>query len=336
MGLTRSFLKRLAEAEARGAGPASVQIDRPRDITSVAQLATWLAGEAGETLVSQGRLAAGAARESLRRNTSDLHGCSPLYVLLFVAMPGWGKNQLCERLAALDSAEGGAVVRRALGIEPGGRFEGEGNGPGLTPSIGWTSLEGDVLGKEAFWQQACAAVRNPSLGLLVLNRNFPPNSWKTLDRLRSEALTIGRPLVPIALLPRCSSHTDTAHGCTGEISGTNAFTLEELLVCLSSVQGREAHPAALDSTSSDTCRVAALFYSLYAVFSPEALFGEASALARSFDPRGRAVWVDWLQPGVRSRLSPALRDLARRVESAIHRLCAPQIRQAGSNPRQHT
>ena len=43
----------------------------------------------------------------------------PVYVVVFVTMPGWGKNVLCDLLAALD-AEGGEYSSE--GGKEGGKY----------------------------------------------------------------------------------------------------------------------------------------------------------------------------------------------------------------------
>lgn len=96
------------------------------------------------------------------------------------------------------------------------------------------------------------ALARRTLRLLVLNRNFPPNSWQvSLEKLKSFAAREGRHVVPIAVLPFSRG------------TARNAFGLEELAVCLNGVQNRTDHGTNLDVTCNETCKVTSLFYNLY-------------------------------------------------------------------------
>ena len=81
--------------------------------------------------------------------------------MIFITMPGWGKNALCEAIQSCPNAEGAGLASR-LGLRPGSRVE---------------VLEGDEL-KQGFRPAVQRHVRDPDVRVLVLNRNFPPNSWQ--------------------------------------------------------------------------------------------------------------------------------------------------------------
>jgi hypothetical protein len=158
----------------------------------------------------------------------DAPSVKPLYVVMFVTMVGWGKNQVCEGLAATTSD-----LASEMGLE--GR---------------WQILEGDVLAS-SFWPQVSAAIADPSLGLLILNRNFPPNSWDASLRRLQAASEGKRLLIPIAVVPKSTG------------TPTSPFSLLDFAVCLRGVQGRSGHGTQLDGSNQATASVASMFYGLY-------------------------------------------------------------------------
>ncbi len=155
-------------------------------------------------------------------------GAEPLYVIMFVTIVGWGKNEVCRGLGAQ-----GARLADELGVS--GR---------------WVILEGDTL-KNSFWPQVSTCIRDPSLRLLILNRNFPPNSWEPSVRKLHAASHGKRLLVPVAVVPKS----------VGTL--TSPWSLLDLAVCLKGVQGRTGHGTQLDESNMEAAHVTAKFYDMY-------------------------------------------------------------------------
>jgi len=159
------------------------------------------------------------------------------------------------------------------------------------------------------WQAAANALASPSLRLLVLNRNFPPNSWSSsLSKLRSAADASRRRVLPIAVLPQSFG------------APTNAISLAELAVCLRSVQQRTGHAAQLDAASRDSCRVASIFYNCFRAPGPDHLL---PSLRRLFTPR--VAVVPWLRQDVVQRLPEALREVAWQVAQTRQQDFSPEM-----------
>jgi len=101
----------------------------------------------------------------------------PLIVALFVTTVGWGKNSVCSELEAQGLLQ--SLVPEGEG--GGGRYK---------------VLEGDAM-PQTFWKEVGRAAADPSLSLLVLNRNFPPNSWtKCLKQVKQRETQNASSLVP--------------------------------------------------------------------------------------------------------------------------------------------
>jgi hypothetical protein len=95
----------------------------------------------------------------------------PLIVALFVTTVGWGKNSVCSELEAQGLFQ--SLVPEGAG--GGGRYK---------------VLEGDAM-PQTFWKEIGRAAADPCLSLLVLNRNFPPNSWtKCLSQVKQSRILI--------------------------------------------------------------------------------------------------------------------------------------------------
>ena len=114
-------------------------------------------------------------------------GLAPLHVVMFVTMVGWGKNALCESLQHLSAAaEGGrGGLEQQLGLPEGARA---------------CVLEGDALGGH-FWNEVGRQARCEQVHLLILNRNFPPNSWEPSCRKIMQAVAGQRAVRFVALVP---------------------------------------------------------------------------------------------------------------------------------------
>jgi len=84
-------------------------------------------------------------------------------------------------------------------------------GEGLIQELGLAGsakvLEGDEL-KSEFWPEVGRALQDENISLLILNRNFPPNSWTPSIRKIRESLR-GRRATRVAVVPEsngCNTH----------------------------------------------------------------------------------------------------------------------------------
>mmetsp|Transcript_17621 Transcript_17621/g.48873 ORF Transcript_17621/g.48873 Transcript_17621/m.48873 type:complete len:110 (-) Transcript_17621:2049-2378(-) len=74
-------------------------------------------------------------------------------------------------------------------------------------------LESDVL-KTNFWNSVNQAMAIEQLRVLVLNRNFPPNSWApSISKLREFARARGRKVGTFAIT-FVGTHTRVENGCS--------------------------------------------------------------------------------------------------------------------------
>ena len=91
----------------------------------------------------------------------ERRGGKSLHVYAFVTMVGWGKNTLLNELSSLDATSCKEYF-----------------GSSIPPVI----LESDEIGKDKFWPVVEQTIRDGDNDFdhLILNKNFPPNSWKVL------------------------------------------------------------------------------------------------------------------------------------------------------------
>ena len=182
---------------------------------------------------------------------------SVIFVVIFITMVGWGKNALCQAIQDSHGAGSGGLASR-LGLKGGARVE---------------VLEGDKL-KQGFWPAVQRHVRDPDVRVLVLNRNFPPNSWQACARKvaqASESLpsALHRPVRFVAVLPTAMHTVGVSEGVGGTMTdaegqdrgevGVNGgvcsdsehpFAPVELAVCMHGVLRRRGHLALLDGVQS--------------------------------------------------------------------------------------
>jgi hypothetical protein len=93
---------------------------------------------------------------------------------------------------------------------------------------------------------------DPTCKTLLVNRNFPPNSWRGfLKELRVKAKEFKRRVLFRPLMPILEGRSD------------NAFSLRELAVCVSAVQCRLNHPTRLDETSGAIPSVMTMFFNTF-------------------------------------------------------------------------
>eukprot|EP00960_Hanusia_phi_P005501 160133-Hanusia_phi.AAC.1 len=148
-----------------------------------------------------------------------------LHVYTFVTMVGWGKNTFLNELFAID----------AISCD---RYFGQPTAPII--------LESDEIGKDQFWSAVQETIKGGGADLrhLILNKNFPPNSWKgTVDRLKMICNERNRSLCLHAVVP------------------TSLF---EFALCLYAVRNRKEHPN-LSASAKNVPEVVTLFYNLYDV-----------------------------------------------------------------------
>ena len=182
---------------------------------------------------------------------------SVIFVVIFITMVGWGKNALCQAIEDRHDAESGGLASR-LGLKSGARVE---------------VLEGDEL-KQGFWPAVQRHVRDPDVRVLVLNRNFPPNSWQACARKvaqASESLpsALRRPVRFVAVLPTAMHTVGASEGVggtmtnaegqdRGEVGGKGGacsdsqhpFAPVELAACMHGVLRRRGHLTLLDGVQS--------------------------------------------------------------------------------------
>ena len=184
-------------------------------------------------------------------------GSPPVYVLMFVTMVGWGKNHLCdalEQLSALGrgSAAAGVSLEGALGLKAGAKV---------------VVLEGDALGN-GFWPAVSKHVRQPEVQVLILNRNFPPDSWAPSRQKVIDAAGRTRRVHFVALVPapaeaagaRLSGQDNTLQ----QSASRHPFALAELAVCMHGVLQRRAHPSKLDGEQCpEASKIVSNFYDYY-------------------------------------------------------------------------
>ncbi|EKX47290.1 hypothetical protein GUITHDRAFT_106740 [Guillardia theta CCMP2712] len=199
---------------------------------------------------------------------------STIHIVMFVTVVGWGKNAICDKLEAIHKqslAGGGGGLHGLLGLP-----EGE-----------LCVLEGDHL-KKTFWTEVEKVFRRKSMNLLILNRNFPPNSWATsLSKLDKAGKMAGR-----------SFHVSAALPYSQATSGY-AFGLADLAVCLQSVQMRRNHGTSLDGEQSqETCKVTSMFFNFYN-------YQDWETLAQSVRTQltRRVAVVPWLKEGAEEELA---------------------------------
>lgn len=135
-------------------------------------------------------------------------------------------------------------------------------------------------------------VANRKIKLLILNRNFPPNSWQpSLEKLGAACQRINRRMKHVAVVPQ-SSGTDS-----------NAFSAEDLAVCLHSVQGRSGHGTNLDQSSPDCSKVTKMFYGFY--FNGSGHKTLLDSISRQL--ARRTILVQWLQGDASESMPEQLR-----------------------------
>ncbi|EKX39357.1 hypothetical protein GUITHDRAFT_114554 [Guillardia theta CCMP2712] len=164
----------------------------------------------------------------------ERRGGKSLHVYAFVTMVGWGKNTLLNELSSLDATS----CKEHFGSS-------------IPPVI----LESDEIGKDKFWPVVEKTIKDgdDDLDHLILNKNFPPNSWKgTVKRLKRVCEEKQRNLCIHAIFPKSVG------------SERNAFSLFDCATCLYSVKNRQEHPN-LSSSANNIPEVVSLFYKLYHV-----------------------------------------------------------------------
>jgi hypothetical protein len=161
-----------------------------------------------------------------------------LGVVVFVTIVGWGKNAVCD-----------AMLQEA----------GLGQQLGMKAEELVVILEGDALGGQ-LWAQAQKHARDPKVRLLILNRNFPPNSWESCKRRVTQAAG-ARAVRLIAVVP-AAAEDDDGESADGE--SAHPFGPTVLAVCMHGVLGRRGHAALLDADSCPhASKVVSSFYNFY-------------------------------------------------------------------------
>jgi len=221
-----------------------------------------------------------------------------LHVVMFVTMVGWGKNALCEALRLQDPS-----LEEQLGLDAGGRA---------------VILEGDALG-HSFWDMAARQARQPDVRLLILNRNFPPNSWEPSRRKMLEAVKGARHVHLIALVPAPPHDVGPDTDADDDHDNRHPFMSVELAVCMDGVLRRKLHASKLDSEQSqETSKVASQFYGFYS-----GIQGGRAGLLRQVGAllANTIVQLDWLHPSAARRLAsePQLADLRHTVSKLERR-----------------
>ena len=184
-------------------------------------------------------------------------GSPPVYVLMFVTMVGWGKNVLCDALTQLSASGSGSA---AAGVS----LEGE---LGLKAGAKVVVLEGDAL-SNGFWPAVSKHVRQPEVQVLILNRNFPPNSWAPSRQKVMNAAGRTRRVHFVALVP-APAEAAGAHLCgqdnTWQQSASrHPFALAELAVCMHGVLQRRGHASKLDGEQcTEASKIVSNFYDYY-------------------------------------------------------------------------
>ena len=184
-------------------------------------------------------------------------GGAPIHVLMFVTMVGWGKNVLCDALAQMSASSSSSV---AAGL----RLEEE---LGLTAGAQVVILEGDALGK-GFWRAVSQHVRQHHVQVLILNRNFPPNSWEPSRRKVMDAAEGIRRVNFVALVPApaevAGAHASGQHLGLQQAAARHPFALAELAVCMHGVLQRRGHSTKLDGEQCpEASKVVSSFYGYY-------------------------------------------------------------------------
>mmetsp|Transcript_17618 Transcript_17618/g.48850 ORF Transcript_17618/g.48850 Transcript_17618/m.48850 type:complete len:204 (-) Transcript_17618:2049-2660(-) len=156
----------------------------------------WLLGPGREAALKWLKVAMTERKKALHEFRGPPSG--QLLVLMFVTMVGWGKNSLCDELMR---RKPNPLLSLVTPMPP----------PEQTDAI--KLLESDVL-KTNFWNSVNQAMAIEQLRVLVLNRNFPPNSWApSISKLREFARARGRKVGTFAIT-FVGTHTRVENGCS--------------------------------------------------------------------------------------------------------------------------